>query len=132
MLRNGEDSAFTVAAQAADLVGVEFDSGSVGCGVHVPNLSLVRFEKASCFSNDCKVLSATMISEYTSDVPSGGKRKGSGRKKIEDSVQVTTRLKRETLRKLKVEAERRLEPGQKRAEIGKVIDELAERLPESG
>lgn len=77
-----------------------------------------------------KVLSPAMTSEYTLDVPSGGKRKGSGRKKLTDRVEVTTSLKRETLRKLRAEAKRRLEPGHKRAEIGKVIDDLAEGLPE--
>lgn len=71
-----------------------------------------------------------MQTSYRADVPRGGQRKGSGRKPT-DTVQVTTRLKAETLRKLKAEAERRLEPGQKRAEIGKVIDDLAEALPEA-
>jgi hypothetical protein len=39
-------------------------------------------------------------------------------------------VKPETLRKLKAEAKRRIEPGKKRGEIGKVIDDLASQLPE--
>jgi hypothetical protein len=38
ILRNSENAAFVLSAELADLVGVEFDSGSVGCGVHYRNL----------------------------------------------------------------------------------------------
>jgi hypothetical protein len=34
IFRNSEDAAFALSAELADLVGIEFDSGSVGCGVH--------------------------------------------------------------------------------------------------
>ncbi|HZC36889.1 MAG TPA: hypothetical protein VE242_14795, partial [Chthoniobacterales bacterium] len=60
----------------------------------------------------------------------GGARKGAGRKTV-DSVQITLRLKKKTLRKLRAEAERQKEPGRKRAEVGKVIDALVEVLPDA-
>ena len=68
-------------------------------------------------------------------MPSGGKRTGSGRKpgkRSTDTVQLTARVKPATLAKIRAEAVRRLEPGQKQPNIGKLIDELAEGLPEAG
>ncbi len=38
IFRNGEYPSFVLFAQVADPVGVEFGSGSVGCGVHYRNL----------------------------------------------------------------------------------------------
>jgi hypothetical protein len=66
-------------------------------------------------------------------MPHGGARPGSGRKvgsKFSDTVQITARVRPETLRRLKAEAERRKPAGQKIAKIGKVIDDLANELPE--
>jgi hypothetical protein len=66
--------------------------------------------------------------------PSGGTRKGAGRKKgkrTSDKIQITVRVNPKTAGKLRAEAEQRLEqerrlrPERKRLNIGKVLDELA-------
>jgi hypothetical protein len=59
--------------------------------------------------------------------PRGGSRKGAGRKPT-DTEQINARVKKETARKLRAEAERRRPPDRKRADIGKVIDDLADQL----
>jgi hypothetical protein len=72
-------------------------------------------------------------SKYFMDVPRGGKRTGSGRKagkRSTETVQLTARVQSSTLAKIRAEADRRLEPGQKQPNVGKVIDDLAEKLPE--
>ena len=70
-------------------------------------------------------------------MPSGGTRKGSGRKKgkrTSDTIQITVRVNPKTAGKLRAEAEqkleeeRRLRPKRKRLNIGKVLDELAKHL----
>jgi hypothetical protein len=69
--------------------------------------------------------------------PRGGARTGSGRKKgkkTSDTVQITARVRRKTAGKLRaaakqrLEEERRLQPRRKRLNVGKVLDELANRL----
>jgi hypothetical protein len=69
--------------------------------------------------------------------PSGGARKGAGRKKgkrTSDTIQITARVNPKTAGKFRAEAEQRLEeerrlrPERKRLNIGKVLDELAKRL----
>ena len=69
--------------------------------------------------------------------PSGGARKGAGRKKgkrTSDTIQITVRVNPKTAGKLRGEAkqrleeERRLRPERKRLNIGKVLDELAKHL----
>lgn len=69
--------------------------------------------------------------------PSGGARKGAGRKKgkrTSDTIQITVRVNPKTAGKLRAEAEQRLEeerrlrPERKRPNIGKVIDELTKHL----
>ena len=69
--------------------------------------------------------------------PSGGARKGAGRKKgkrTSDTIQITVRVSPKTAGKLRAEAEQRLEeerrlrPERKRPNIGKVLDELTKHL----
>ena len=69
--------------------------------------------------------------------PSGGARRGAGRKKdkrTSDKIQITVRVNPKTAGKLRAEAEQRLEqerrlrPDRKRLNIGKVLDELAKHL----
>jgi len=69
--------------------------------------------------------------------PSGGARKGAGRKKgkrTSDTIQITVRVHPKTAGKLRAEAEQRLEeerrlrPERKRPNIGKILDELAKHL----
>ena len=68
--------------------------------------------------------------------PSGGARKGAGRKKgkrTSDTIQITVRVN-PTAEKFRAEAEQRLEeerrfrPERKRPNIGKVLDELVKHL----
>ena len=69
--------------------------------------------------------------------PSGGVRKGAGRKKGKkrsNTIQITLRVEPKTAGKLRAKAEQRLEkerrlrPQRKRLNIGKVLDELAKHL----
>lgn len=59
----------------------------------------------------------------------GGARAGSGRKAV-DSEQITIRVSRETARRLRAEAERLRPANRTRLNIGKVIEDLTQFLPD--